>query len=324
MTGDATPGARVWRLPPHTRTGAFAAVGGAAGVATAWALAHPAGPDVAATIRVLSDLLGATVLGLCLLVLLQRGDRRPAVPLPRLWRPMAVASAAWAVAEAALLVAAAAETAEVSAGALTPVTVGHFISEISVGRIGVATVLATAALSVAATIAFRREAHWPLTPVAAVAVLALVARSVTGHMSAYTLGPVLVAAHVLAAALWIGPLIAMALLLRGRGAWAQLLPRYSDLAWKCVVVVAITGAIDAAIALGGLDAVVTTGYGRIVLAKTVGLLALLALGWWWRRRWVPAAAAHRATEAVSLRNASIDVLALAVVFGLAAALATTA
>ncbi|MFD1812260.1 copper resistance D family protein [Rhodococcus gannanensis] len=289
----------------------------------AWLLAHPSGPDAAATIRVLSDLLGATVLGLCLLELLQRGDRRPAVPLTWLWRPMAVAAAAWAVSEAALLVAAAAETAEVPAGELDPATLGHFVAEISVGRIGFATVLATAALSVAATVAFRRDAHWPPTPFAAVAALALVARSVTGHMSAYALGPVLVAAHVLAASLWIGPMIAMALVLRGRGSWATLLPRYSDLAWKCVAVVTITGTVDAAVALGGLDALVTTGYGRIVLAKTVGLLGLVALGWWWRRGWVPAAAAHRSTQAVSLRNAGLDVLALAVVFGLAAALATT-
>ena len=324
MTGGSASRARV-RQPrlPNSRTSALACLAGLLGVALAWALAHPAGPDPAAASRVLSDLLGSTFLGVCVLALLQRDDRRPAVPAVRLWRPLAITAGAWAVAEAVLLVAAAAETVEVAAGRLTPDAFAHFVSEISVGQLGAAAVVATVGLAVAAAIAFRRDAQWPLTPFAAVAALALLARPVTGHMSAQTLGPALVAIHVLAAAAWIGPLLAMSLLLRGRGAWAAILPRYSDLAWKCVVAVTATGVVDAAVKLGDVDALVSTGYGRIILAKTIGLLALVALGWWWRTRWVPAAAAHRTPEDVSLRNASIEVAALAVVFGLAAALATT-
>lgn len=324
MTGGSAARARFWSpWLPKTRTGAECLLAALAGVAVAWVLATPHGPGPAAAVRVLADVLGSTVLGLCVLDLLQRGDRRPAVPRPRLWRTLAVTAGAWAVAEAVLLVVAAAETAEVAAGRLTPDAFRHFVSEISVGQLGAAAVVATVGLAVAAAIAFRRDAEWPLTPFAAVAALALLARPVTGHMSAQTLGPALVAIHVLAAAAWIGPLLAMSLLLRGRGAWAAILPRYSDLAWKCVVAVTATGVVDAAVKLGDVDALVSTGYGRIILAKTIGLLALVALGWWWRTRWVPAAAAHRTPEDVSLRNASIEVAALAVVFGLAAALATT-
>ncbi|GAA4484728.1 CopD family protein [Rhodococcus olei] len=292
-----------------------------AGVALAWLLATPDGPDPAATVRVLSDLLGSTVLGLCVLDRLQHGERRPVVARSALWRPIAVAAGCWALTEFTLLVAAA---SEVAAGPLTPTALARFVGGISVGQLGAATTLAAAGTAIVSAAAFRRsETAWPVTPFAAVAAVALLARPVTGHMSTQVLGSVLVAAHVLGAALWLGPLVAMALLLRGRGAWATLLPRYSDLAWKCVAVLTVTGVVDAAVALGGIGALVDTGYSRILLAKAVALAGLVALGWWWRRGWVPAATAHRVTAESSLRRAVAEVVALAVVFGLAAALATT-
>ncbi|MFF0818562.1 copper resistance D family protein [Rhodococcus sp. NPDC003318] len=298
-------------------------VAGPAGVAFAWLLARPDGPDPSAVVRVFADILGATVLGLCTLDLLQRGERRRAVPRSRLWRPLAVAAALWALTEVVLLVAAAAETAETAAGTLTPGEFGRFVGEISVGRLGAAAIVCTAAIAVTAAMAYRRDAEWSPAPIAAVAALALLARPVTGHMSAQALGSLLVAAHTLTAAVWLGPLLAMALLLRGRGAWATVLPRYSDLAWKCVAVLTVTGVADAAVALGGIGALVDTGYGRVLLAKALCLAGLIALGWWWRRHWVPAATTHRSPESDSLRNAAVEVTALAFVFGLAAALATT-
>ncbi|WP_238071928.1 CopD family protein, partial [Rhodococcus zopfii] len=138
------------------------------------------------------------------------------------------------------------------------------------------------------------------------------------------LGSLLDAVHVLAAGLWVGVLVALALTVRSRGAWARLLPRYSTLAVWCVVALVATGVIDAAVRLGSVSALVDTGYGRIVLAKAVLLAGLVGVASWWRRTWVPAAAAHRATAEVSLRNAVLEVCASSVAFGLAAALATTA
>ncbi|MFC9786814.1 CopD family protein [Rhodococcus sp. NPDC127528] len=302
----------------------LAAPAGLAGVGLAWLLAAPDGPEASSLIRVLADCLGATVLGVTVLAWLQRSQRRPVLDRSALWRPLAALAGAWTVAEAALLVAAAAETSEVGASALSSTAFGRFVGQISAGQIGAAVVACTAAVAVLAAAAFRRGAAWPLTPVAVLATVALLARPVTGHMSAQALGSVFVAAHVLAAALWLGPLAAMALLLRARGAWAVLLPRYSDLAWRCVAALAVTGVVDAAVKLGDVEALVLTGYGRILLAKVAALIGLGALGWWWRRNWVPAAGAHRVTADDSLRRAVVEVVAMAVAFGLAAALATTA
>ncbi|MFC7448289.1 CopD family protein [Rhodococcus daqingensis] len=313
---------RRWRVSPRWLL--FAAPAGLAGVGTAWPLATPDGPDPSSLIRVLAILLGSTVLGLTALEWLQRSDPRPVVARAELWRPIAALAGAWTLAELALVVAAAAATTETGAGTLSSTAFGRFLGDVSAGQIGGATVACTAAIAVIAALAFRRRADWPITSVAVLAAVALAARPVTGHMSAQAFGALLGAAHALSAALWLGPLVAMALLLRARGAWATLLPRYSDLATRCVAVLAVTGLIDAAVKLGDLGALIGTGYGRIVLAKAAALLALGALGWWWRRTWVSAAGAHRVQADDSLRRAVLEVLAMAVAFGLAAALATTA
>ncbi|MDJ0481945.1 CopD family protein, partial [Rhodococcus pyridinivorans] len=128
---------------------------------------------------------------------------------------------------------------------------------------------------------------------------------------------------VLAAAVWFGVLVALAVTVRGRGAWAELLPRYSQLALRCVVALVITGVVDAAVRLGSVSALLGTGYGRVVLAKAIVLCALLGLAWNWRRNWLPAAASHRLPEEESLRNAVLEVCAMSVALGLAAGLATT-
>ncbi|RZL62905.1 MAG: copper resistance protein CopD, partial [Rhodococcus sp. (in: high G+C Gram-positive bacteria)] len=65
-------------------------------------------------------------------------------------------------------------------------------------------------------------------------------------------------------------------------------------------------------------------YGRVILAKIVAIAMLVALGWWWRRTWVVASAAHRMSSDGSLRRAIGEVVFMAIAFGLAAALATTA
>ncbi len=133
-------------------------------------------------------------------------------------------------------------------------------------------------MTLIAAVAYRRSLPWPAAPVLALTGLALIARPIGGHMSQQTLGSLLDAAHVLAAATWFGMLTALALTARSRGAWASLLPRYSTIAWRCVWVLAATGLINAAVRLGGIAPLVTTGYGRVVLAKVVALAGLLAAG----------------------------------------------
>ena len=104
-----------------------------------------------------------------------------------------------------------------------------------------------------------------------------------GHVSLATLA---LAFHLLTAAVWAGGVCALALVLIGKwradnSASARLLLRtFGGLAVFCVAAVAITGLYSAGVSVASPDALVTTLYGRALLAKTtlfliVGLIGLM-------------------------------------------------
>lgn len=294
------------------------------GVGLASVLTQPGGAGFATFARALTLGLGSLVLGLGVLGLMGRDDRRPAAPAAALWRYAAAAGGAWALCEAVLLTLTAADVENVTPSSMSVAQFTEFLAEVTPGRIGAAALVCTVVVSGYAAFAFRSRRELPIMPVIALAAVALVLRPVTGHMSQQVLGSAFDAIHALAAATWLGVLAALALTVRSRGVWAVWLPRYSVLAWRCVWALTITGIFDAAVKLGSIVALYDTSYGRIVLAKSLTLIALLALGWWWRRSWVDSAAAHRISAEASLNRAVIEVVAMGIPFGLAAALATTA
>lgn len=290
---------------------------GLLGVGLAWSLARPDVALVAGTVRVLADCVGATVLGLAALPRLHDRLRTP-------WLLLAVLGGIWWAAEVAVLVSAAAEVVGTAVSDLSAEQFTTYSSEVSGGRIGLAVLIGIAALTGYSALAFRRDADLSADLVLVFAAVALALRPITGHMSQQPLGSVLAAVHALAAATWLGVLVALALVVRGRGEWAAALPRYSAIALPSAGVVAATGALNGVIRLGGPAELFDTGYGRILAAKATVLIGLLVLGWWWRRYWVRRARGHRMSAADSLRRAVLDVALMAVAFGLAAALAVTA
>lgn len=307
-----------------TRRLLFAVCASFVGVGLGWVLAYPAGPSPSVFVRVCAVGLGSTVFGLAALTWVGRDDRRPLVSPTEFWQWIAALTGAWAVAEAVLLVLGA---ADVQAGRVVGLSVGQFVQYLTdspTGRVGGAATAIAAALTIGAVVAYRRAGQTSAAAVLVVSGLALVVRPVTGHMSQQLFGSALGAVHVLAAALWLGGLVALIVAARTRSMWSVWLPRYSTLAWRCVWVLVVTGLVDAAVRLGGVSALLGTGYGRIVMAKIVALVGLLAVGWWWRRTWVPAASQHRVSADISVRRATGEVTLMALAFGLAAALATTA
>ena len=146
--------------------------------------------------------------------------------------------------------------------------------------------------------------------------------TVTGHAGTapdHELAVVTVAMHACAAALWVGGLGAVLVLVaRHRALLDRVLPRYSRLAGACLVGVTLTGLLNALVRLGwSWDALVGTPYGWIVLAKTGCLVVLAGLGGLTRQR----LNAHRTPV---LRWAGIEVALMAMTIGLAAALTQTA
>lgn len=287
---------------------------GLLGVALAWALTAVTG---ASAVRFGADGIGAAVLGSTALPRLHDRLRVP-------WRLLAVLAGLWCGAEFAVLVFEAADVVGVGPAALGAHDFGIYLSEISGGQVGVVILAATAAITGYAAFAFRRPEHAAPDLVLVFAAVTLALRPITGHMSQQPLGSVLAAVHALAAAAWFGLLVGLALVVRGRGEWAVTLPRYSAVALPLVVVIAATGLVNGLVRIGGVEPLVSTGYGRILLVKTSILVILSVLGWWWRRTWVARAAAHRMNAEASLRRAVVELTVMAPAFGLAASLAITA
>ncbi|MET8652723.1 copper resistance D family protein [Nocardia aurea] len=289
---------------------------GLLGVGLAWVLTAGDLP-AQAVIRVLADCVGATVLGLAALPRLHARLQPP-------WRLLAVLAGIWCGTEFAILLFEAADVVGVPLRRLGAEQFGTFLTEISAGQVGIAILLGTGATAGYSALIYRRSEAASTDLVLVFAAVALILRPITGHMSQQSFGSVLAAVHALAAAAWFGLLVALASVVRSRGQWATVLPRYSAVALPLIGAVALTGIVNGLVRLDGLGPLLSTGYGRILLAKTVVLLALLALGWWWRRSWVGRAADHRMTADASLRRAVIEVAVMAVAFGLASALAVTA
>lgn len=174
------------------------------------------------------------------------------------------------------------------------------------------------------------------TPLAAIAAL-LVAFTLplTGHAADFPLGfaagVVVHGLHALAAAGWLGTLGVMML------AWnhqrrtpsadatvtlARLVQRFSPVALTSALILVVTGTITAVTMLQHWNALVATGYGRLLLAKLAVLLVVLTLGAMNWRVHGPALAREPSNRRL-LRSASAEVGLALVILGLTASLVST-
>lgn len=315
VAGSADPVARVriWRV----LTG-LAVPAALVGVGLGWALAHPSGPQASALTGAVAVVAGIGVVGLAWL------PRTVDAADTTVTRPIAACAMGWAIAS---FLTAWIEVSQRTGRSLTAVSAGDFLT---VSADGLPSLVATGCALAAAGWAWWRLVRGtrptPIGPELAgvVAAVGVAVGPITGHLSQHSTGSVIVAVHTLAAAWWCGSLAAIALVARGRRDWARLLPTFSRRAPWAVGALAVSGIIAAALELPSVGAIVETGYGRVLIAKAVGLAILLGFAWRQRTGWVARAAGHRATEAESLRRAVIETSLMGIVLGLAAALATTA
>lgn len=158
------------------------------------------------------------------------------------------------------------------------------------------------------------------------AMVALVPQAAVGHTAQSRDHDVAVDSmvfHLLGMCLWVGGLIAVLSLARHRSRHLDVITgRYSTVALIGLVAVAGSGLVNTLVRLTGIDDLVGTGYGRLLLAKTGLLLLLGGFGAWHRRRTLPAIrAGHRGTF---VRLAVVEVLVMAATVGVGAALGRTA
>jgi putative copper resistance protein D len=130
--------------------------------------------------------------------------------------------------------------------------------------------------------------------------------------------------HLLGVSVWVGGLVALLGLARQRVPRLPVIARrYSAAAGVAFVVVAASGFGNAWIRFASIEDLFLTDYGRLVLAKASLLVVLGVLGWWHRRRTLPALDGAAGSRAL-IRLATVESLVMAATIGVAAALARTA
>lgn len=175
--------------------------------------------------------------------------------------------------------------------------------------------LAVAAL---ATLAFGRH----LGSAAFLALLATLVSGATGH--ALSTDPAISvpakAAHLVATQFWLGGLLYLIVAAEDSPEYRTTARRISRIAVFAVITITGTGIIQAFAALPAATAVFTSTYGRLVLAKTAGLIVLGLFGY--RNQFVLLPALEDGGGAGRLRGSVIwEILVMSVVFVLAALLA---
>jgi copper transport protein len=191
---------------------------------------------------------------------------------------------------------------------------GSFATRFGIAYALLALLAAVGALFAAVSLVDRRFE----VPAWVVGLVALPAPSFAGHALDPGRPRIEVAAdvlHLAAAAVWTGGLVQLVLALRADGGRPGLARRFSSLAVASVLVLAVTGVGRALGELSAVSQVWTTGYGRLLIAKTSLLAVLVGLGWLNRYRLVPGG-----RVSTLRRSATVELVLLAGLLGVVAVL----
>jgi putative copper resistance protein D len=185
----------------------------------------------------------------------------------------------------------------------------------------------TALLAATVMLASLPVLRWSWTPLLLVGSLAtLIPLGLTGHSSAggsHDLATNSLLIHLVAASLWAGGLIALLAHVIRDGQHADLAARrFSVIALWCFGAMALSGVVNALVRILPSD-LLTTDYGRLVLAKFVALCLLGVAGWRQRRTGVAALQADPSSRAGLIRLALIEALLFGITFGIAVGLGRT-
>ncbi len=185
----------------------------------------------------------------------------------------------------------------------------------------------TAFLAAAVMLLSRVVLRWSWTPVLlAGSLLTFVPLALTGHSAAggaHDLAVNSLMIHLVAAALWAGGLLALLIHAVRGGEHADLAARrFSAVALWCFVAMGLSGVLNALVRLP-LSALLTSEYGRLVVAKFVALCLLGVAGFWQRRRGVAALQANPSARGALIRLGLTEAVIFGGTFGIAVALGRT-
>lgn len=164
-------------------------------------------------------------------------------------------------------------------------------------------------------------AAWLVIAVAASSLPALAghAAGLGDHALATTAG----VAHVVAAVIWIGGLLALAVHAARRDfPLTRPVQRFSTIALVAIILLAVSGAANAYTRLDNASQLVTTGYGQVVLMKAGLIIGLGVIGWIMRSR-IAGTLSRSSRASVFARIAGIELLIMVAAVGLGVALAVS-
>ena len=236
----------------------------------------------------------------------------------------AVATGTWAVCAALLVPLTISDVSgKPITASLNPATLWSLASLINIASAWRLTALLAAAVMLVSLPVLR----WSWTPSLLVASLAtLIPLGLTGHSSAggsHDLATNSLLIHLVAASLWAGGLLALLAHVIRDGQHADLAARrFSSIALWCFVAMAVSGVVNALVRVLPSD-LLTTAYGRLVLAKFIALCLLGIAGWRQRRSGVAALQADSSSRSALIRLTLIEALIFGITFGIAVGLGRT-
>ncbi|WP_129787479.1 cytochrome c oxidase assembly protein [Promicromonospora panici] len=203
----------------------------------------------------------------------------------------------------------------------------EYVSNLEIGRTYLGIVI-VAALTAAIALLVRGPVGALCT--LALPLVALGMQSSTGHAAGAASHDVAISAlflHLGGAALWIGGLGAIALVGLRHAVTADVIRRYSEIAFWCFLAVAVSGLVSAWIRIGSLDGL-STDYGTLLVVKAALLIVLGSLGYLHRSTVVARLSAGTTTRNAAIglfwRLAAVEVGVMGAVSGVAVALGSTA
>ncbi|MDT5227887.1 MAG: hypothetical protein QOH94_1680 [Mycobacterium sp.] len=235
-----------------------------------------------------------------------------------------VAAAAWAVCAALLVPLTVSDVSgQPFTAHLNPASLWSLAGIINISTAWRWTALLAGVLMVASLPVLR----WSWTPLLLVgSLVTLIPLGLTGHSSAggsHDLATNSLLIHLVAASLWAGGLLALLTHVIRGGQHAGLASRrFSTIALWCFGAMALSGVVNAAVRIRLAD-LLSSDYGRLVVAKVVALCLLGFLGWRQRRTGLAALQADPDSRTGLIRLALIEAVLFGVTFGVAVGLGRT-
>jgi len=213
------------------------------------------------------------------------------------WRVATVGAIVALLSALSLMLGVAANMAGTAAAALDPDTISKVMLGTSFGRVWCWHLFFALVLIGACLVP---RVSWRVPAILVLSLLLLVSLGWAGHAvegqgAARLVHQINQMVHLLAAGLWLGGLVPLAWLLaraQSRGeAWMSVardvVPRFSQMGYAAVALLAATGAVNALLLVGNAEALVSTPYGRLLSLKILLFLAMVAVALFNRFRLLP-------------------------------------